>query len=192
MLPTREQAQALLAQAGRTNPGPWLDHSRLVARCAQTLAGACGLDREKAYVLGLLHDIGRDEGVYGLYHVWRGWSRMTALGYAEAARVCLTHSFQLQDLDSYMGKRDVTPQQLAQLEAALAAVEYDDYDKLIQLCDTLAGTRYLVLEQRMVDVALRHGLAPKTLDKWRATLALKAEFDARCGRNLYELLGVKP
>lgn len=192
MLPTRKEAQALLCAAGQTNPGPWTDHSRLVARCAQAIAGACGLDRERAYVLGLLHDIGRDEGVYDLYHVWRGWSRMNVLGYGEVARVCLTHSFQLQDVASYMGRHDVSAEQLAQLKTALAAVEYDDYDKLIQLCDTLAGTRYMVLEQRMVDVALRYGLAPKTLDKWRATLALKAAFDARCGKDLYELLGVKP
>ena len=40
------------------------DHSKTAAHCAEKIAAACGdLDPEKAYVLGLLHDIGRTFGV---------------------------------------------------------------------------------------------------------------------------------
>ena len=61
MLPTREEAKRLLQEGEYCNPGPWGNHSRIAGDCAQKIAQACGnLDSEKAYVLGLLHDIGRN------------------------------------------------------------------------------------------------------------------------------------
>ena len=62
MYPDRKTAEALLAEAEPHNPGPWGDHSRIAAHCAEAIARACGLDADKAYVLGLLHDIGRRYG----------------------------------------------------------------------------------------------------------------------------------
>ena len=59
MYPDRKAAEALLAEAEPHNLGPWGDHSRIAAHCAEAIARACGLDADKAYVLGLLHDIGR-------------------------------------------------------------------------------------------------------------------------------------
>lgn len=64
MYPTREEAIALLAEAEPHNPGPWGDHSRTAAHCAEKIAAAVGLDPDKAFVLGLLHDIGRRYGDY--------------------------------------------------------------------------------------------------------------------------------
>lgn len=61
MLLTRKQAEELLVEAEKCNPGPWGDHSRVAAHCAERIARACGdMDPDKAYILGLLHDIGRD------------------------------------------------------------------------------------------------------------------------------------
>ena len=85
--PDRETAEALLREAESRNPGPWGDHSRYVALCAETIAAACGMDSEKACVLGLLHDIGRREGVKHLGHVYDGFTYMNRLGYPDAARI---------------------------------------------------------------------------------------------------------
>lgn len=64
MLPTREKAEELLQEAEKCNPGPWGNHSRVVAHCAEKIALECDdLDSDKAYILGLLHDIGRKFGV---------------------------------------------------------------------------------------------------------------------------------
>ena len=41
MLPTREQAEALLREAELCNPGPWGNHSRVAAHCAEKIAMAC-------------------------------------------------------------------------------------------------------------------------------------------------------
>ena len=57
-MPTREYVEALLKDAEKCNPGPWGDHSRVAAHCAERIASACGdMDAEKAYILGLMHDI---------------------------------------------------------------------------------------------------------------------------------------
>ena len=104
MLPTRERAEALLEEAEACNPGPWGNHSRTAAHCAEKIAQACGnLDPDKAYILGLLHDIGRKFGVRHLGHVSDGYSYMMSLGYDEAARICLTHSFHSQSMEDYIG-----------------------------------------------------------------------------------------
>ena len=52
MYPTRHEAEELLKEAEQLNPGPWGDHSRTVAHCAQCIAAKCGLNSDKAYVVG--------------------------------------------------------------------------------------------------------------------------------------------
>lgn len=60
MLPTREEAMELVRDGLRSNPGPWGKHSLTAAHCAEKIATACGdMNPQKAYILGLLHDIGR-------------------------------------------------------------------------------------------------------------------------------------
>lgn len=57
------------------------------------IAIACGdMDAEKAYILGLLHDIGRKFGVKHLEHVYDGYAYMKSLGYDEVAR-CVFNIF---------------------------------------------------------------------------------------------------
>lgn len=64
MLPTREEALKLIRDGLLFNPGPWGKHCLTAAHCAEKIASACGdMDVEKAYILGLLHDIGRKFGV---------------------------------------------------------------------------------------------------------------------------------
>ena len=187
MYPTRQQAEALLMEALPHNPGPWGNHSRTVAHCAEKIASACGLDPDKAYVLGLLHDIGRRYGKRHLGHVSDGYSYMISLGYDEVARVCLSHSFNDQSLDDYVGNRDTSPEETALIEKTLGGMVYDEYDRLIQLCDSLAGAEgVLDIEERMEDVRRRYGSYPQ--NKWEINLALKRHFEELAGRNIYEIV----
>lgn len=67
MLPTIAEAHELLRHAGETNPGPWLDHSKVAAHAAHRIAVRYpGLEPDRAYVLGLLHDLGRGWGGPGV------------------------------------------------------------------------------------------------------------------------------
>lgn len=142
MIPAREEAERLLKEAESCNPGPWGNHSRVVAHCAEKIAGLCeGLDAGKAYVLGLLHDIGRRFGTRHLGHVSDGYTYMMSLGYDEAAKICLTHSFNNQSTEDYIGNFDTSDEELELINSTLAEVILDDYDRLIQLCDSLAGSQ---------------------------------------------------
>ena len=188
MLPTREEAENLLKEAENCNPGPWGNHSRVAAHCAEKIAGACeGMDAEKAYILGLLHDIGRKFGVRHMGHISDGYSYMTSLGYDEVARVCLTHSFHLQTVEDYIGRFDVTQEELELITTQLQKAQYDDYDRLIQLCDSMAGSEgVLLLEDRMGDIKRRYGSYPQR--KWDENFRLKAYFEEKAGGDIYEIV----
>ena len=185
MLPTREQAILLLQEAEKCNPGPWGNHSRVAAHCAEKIAQECeGLDAEKAYILGLLHDIGRKFGVRHLGHVSDGYSYMLSMGYDEVAQICLTHSFNNQSISEYIGKFDTTPEELKLIQEALKETDMDDYDRLIQLCDSLAGAEGVMdIEERMGDVKRRYGAYPQ--EKWNSNLAIKRYFEDKMGKNIY-------
>lgn len=184
-LPTREEAEHLLREAETCNPGPWGNHCRVAARCAECIAAAAGMDRERAYVLGLLHDIGRKFGVKHLGHVYDGWQYMTELGYPDAARICLTHSFCRPTLEVYIGQFDISHKQQQELQQRLTELEFDDYDRLIQLCDCLAGADGVMdMEARMADVKRRYGFYRQ--DKWDTNLWLKTYFEGKTGMDIYD------
>lgn len=184
--PDRQTAEALLAAAEAQNPGPWGDHSRMAARCAERIAGACGMDPERAYILGLLHDIGRAHGFSYFRHAADGYRDMLALGYPAAARVCLTHSFSDGDLNSYIGRFDVTHEEKEEMGRVLSAMVFDDYDRLIQLCDAVCMAEGVVpMVERMTDVKQRYGMYPQS--KWDGNLALQGYFEEKTGGSLAEL-----
>ncbi len=188
MIPTRTEAEKLLREAEQCNPGPWGNHSRIAAHCAEKIAGLCeGLDAEKAYVLGLLHDIGRKFGVRHLGHVSDGYTYMMSLGYDEAAKICLTHSFNNQSVKEYIGKSDTSDEEMELIQTTLTKTVFDDYDRLIQLCDSLAGSEgVLDIEERMGDVKKRYGCYPK--EKWDTNIRLKEYFEQKTGKDIYDVV----
>lgn len=141
MLPTREEALKLIRDGLLFNPGPWGKHCLTAAHCAEKIASACGdMDVEKAYILGLLHDIGRKFGV--------------------------------------------TDEELTIIKTELAKTIYDEYDRLIQLCDCLAGAEgVLDIENRMNDVKKRYGFYPQ--DKWNSNMNLKQYFEGKMNKDIY-------
>ncbi len=64
----------------------------------------------------------------------------------------------IHTIDEYIGKFDVTDEELTIIKTELAKTIYDEYDRLIQLCDCLAGAEgVLDIENRMNDVKKRYG-----------------------------------
>lgn len=188
MLPTREEAERLLLEAESCNPGPWGNHSRVAAHCAEAIAELCDdMDSEKAYILGLLHDIGRKFGVRHLGHVSDGYTYMMQLGYEEVAKICLTHSFNNQSTEEYIGKFDTADEELELINTTLASVVMDDYDRLIQLCDSMAGSEGpLKIEERMGDVKKRYGSYPQK--KWDSNIRLKEYFEKKTKKDIYDIV----
>ena len=183
--PSVEEAKAILAEAELCNPGPWGDHSRTAAHCAEKIALYSGLCPEKAYVLGLLHDIGRKFGKRHLGHVSDGYSYMMKLDYPDVARICLTHSFNEMKIEGYVGNFDTTEEETELIRTKLQEVVPDDYDMLIQLCDAISGSEGVMdIIERMSDVKRRYGDYDQ--GKWNKNLKLKEYFEKRMNRNLYE------
>ena len=194
-LPERALAQQMLEQAARLQPGGWVAHSQHAAQAAEAIAVQVAsqhpgrLDPESAYVMTLLHDIGRARGSKDMRHVIDGYRFLLAQGCPDAARICLTHSFPLQNIAAMGGTWDGTPEDLRFLDDYLQQVQYNDYDRLAQLCDALALPQGCVLiEKRMVEVALRRGINDDTLAKWRAFLDVQRYFEALMGCSVYQVL----
>jgi len=192
-IPSRPEAERLFQWAAKQNPEPWINHCRVVAQAAETIASKCGLNPHRAYISGLFHDIGYHaykNGKGRSNHIYIGYEFMLEKGYDTIAQICLSHSFSYQDIRAYSGSDlgQCSDKELAHINNFLTKTVFDDYDKLIQLCDCLRTAQSVViLEQRMVNVVMRHGFNEFTLKKWNATFAIKEYFDKKCGENIYNL-----
>jgi uncharacterized domain HDIG len=185
---TREEAHRLLEEAGSMNPGKWVDHSKIVASIAERLADKLGLDKEKAYIGGLLHDIGRRNGVTGNRHIIDGHTFLTNLGYEDIARYCITHSYFIKNIKYAYGKNDMTNEERDFVQNYLDSVEYDLYDKLVQIGDCMGLPEGITtLERRVMDVNLRYGIAEFTVEDWQSKFKLQSEIETLLGYSIYKV-----
>ena len=189
MLPTVEEAMYELKIAGELNPGPWVRHSENTGIAARNIAQKIpGMDAEKAYIVGLLHDIGRRVGIVDIpTHIYEGYKYCMDKGWDEAARICMTHS--------YIGMRnefDYEPEnekESAIKEYIMTCGDADDYDRLIQLCDALAvDYGFVILEKRFVDVTRRYGIMEGYIKGWEIAFEIKESFEERMGCSIYDVL----
>ena len=90
MLPTIDQAMQELKTAEGLNPGPWVKHCVNTGIAARNIAQKVpGMDADKAYKVGLLHDIGRRVGIVDIpTHVYEGYKYCMNNGWDEAAQIC--------------------------------------------------------------------------------------------------------
>jgi len=189
-IPTLSQTQQYLNEAEARNPGPWIAHSINVAKAAQQIAQRIpDLDPESAYILGCLHDIGRREGITAMRHVLDGYTFLADQGYKDAAQIALTHSFPCQTPKEGFGKWDCSDEEYAFVERYLQTVEYTAYDRLLQLCDAIALPEGIcLLEKRLVDVVLRHGVHDYVVPKWQKLIDIQHQFEEEIGSSIYHVL----
>lgn len=184
----RKDAEHLLEKAGEQNPGPWIAHSRNVAVLAEKIAAEAGMDVSRAYVFGLLHDIGRQYGPMQARHALEGYRFLMEQGHPEEARICMTHTFQYQNPEAVYDSWDCSEEELDWVRRYLSQITYDDYDRLIQLCDALSlADGYCIAEKKMVSSILKFGWKDTTEAKWKAILCLKDYFDNIINGDVYVL-----
>ncbi|HBF0015233.1 TPA: HDOD domain-containing protein [Clostridioides difficile] len=190
MYPNKEIAIEELEVAGKMNPGSWIKHSYNVANVAKLIAEQCeNLNSEKAFVCGLLHDIGRRTGISSVRHIIDGYDYVISKGWDEVARVCLTHSFPVKDIEADIGNKDISKEQYDFINHYLNNLEYNDYDKLIILCDALADANgFCILEKRFVDTTRRYGIYPFSVERWNKTYEYKEYFEKIINKSIYTLL----
>lgn len=188
MLPSVDEALEELKIAGEMNPGPWTKHSENVGIAARNIAEKiAGMDPEKAYIVGLLHDIGRRVGIVDIpTHIYEGYKYCTEKGWDEAARICMTHSYlMMQDEFDYEPERDIEKV----IKDYIMKCRADDYDKLIQLCDSIAvDYGFVILEKRFVDVTRRYGIMEGYIKGWEVAFSIKEYFEEKMGCSVYDVL----
>jgi hypothetical protein len=190
MVPSMDQADAYLDEAEQMNPGPWVQHCRNAGQAAYRFAGRIkGLDPQTAYALGCLHDIGRRAGKFDLLHILHGYHFMMDQGYPDVARICLTHSYLNQDVHRAENNWDGNPEQLDWVAETLSGYVYNDYDRLIQLCDAVSiDSGYWLIEKRLLDVGIRRGVTEYSPQRWQKVLEIQAYFEDKLGCSIYSLL----
>lgn len=188
MLPTKQEAEKELEMAEKLNPGPWVKHSINVGKAARYIAEKTKvLDPDKAYIVGVLHDIGRRVGIVNIpKHVYEGYHYCMEKGWDEAAKICMTHSYiAMQEEFDY----EPTTNEEKEIKAYIMNCEVDDYDLLIQLCDALATDYgFVILEKRFVDVVRRYGIMKKYIEGWEKTFQIKSHFEEMMGCSIYDVL----
>ncbi|MDP2181349.1 MAG: HDIG domain-containing protein [Actinomycetota bacterium] len=93
MVPSREEARALLARHG--GDAPWTQHCDAVANAAVAvgalLRDARAVDLDALWSVALLHDIGRYATHDPILHGVEGYNLMMSLGRPDVAFVCASH-----------------------------------------------------------------------------------------------------
>lgn len=124
-----------------------------------------------------------------MHHIISGYNFLKEKGFNKAARTCITHPFLIKEIQCYSGKWDCSESEIEFIKDYLRNIEYNEYDKLIQLCDAIAiPSGFCLVEKRMIDVALRYGINDLIIDKWRATMEIKQYFESKIGKSIYTVL----
>ena len=169
-------------------------HTIGIAEAAAKIAAYSGLDINKAYACGLLHDWGKiqKEKEAGIAHFIVGYQKMIQEGFDDVARICLTHSFpdnhfERDDYPAYSDK------DILFVKEYLQNIVYDDYDRLIQLCDMFfEGVSKVSCQKRLEGIRARYHLEKSQTEVLeRCAAENKAYFDKKCGQDIYKLLGIE-
>lgn len=171
-----------------------IHHELAVGNAAGRIAKALGMDEDKAKALGYIHDIGKVfcdhvKENRGLAHGIRGYEYMKSLGYDEEyARICILHTYLNNDIDCLSGDRTNRNGESFEFQYNYVTThQYNDYEKLINLCDLMCTDKILTVEKRMINLLIRHGIFETTHYHILETLKLKEYFDQKLGYNLYNL-----
>ncbi len=128
------------------NTSNYLAHSLEVARVSSNIANKMGLDSDKAFRMGLLHDYGR-KYEQNFKHVIIGFEKLYDLGYFEEAIGALTHSY--INGNTYAIFEPLNKEALeCDIYKFLKTYEYTDYDRILNLADLMASANG-VLEPRL-------------------------------------------
>ena len=181
----KEEALKLLNEEGSLAPdNRWISHSICVGDTASVIAEKLNLDKEKARVLGYIHDIGKRFGSFPL-HDLNGFNYIKELGYSdEYANICLTHSYLN---NGYLCTAGSLPEDIPFRTQFIKNHEYTIYEKIINLCDLMCTNVVNTVDKRLIDIILRRGVTESTQYHIKEVYKLKEYIDSLLGYNVYDL-----
>ncbi len=190
----QESLSSITETAPEQNQIEYIYHTTGVADSAYKIAQKCNLNPYKAYVLGLLHDYGKiqNEKVTGKAHFIVGYDKMIKEGFIDVAKICLSHSFPIKDF-LFSDYISYNIEDLTAAKTILSTQDYDDYDRLIQLCDMFFEGMYKVsYETRIEGICKRYNLKEEHVRSIKKGAIINKEyFDNLCGCNIYDLLNIR-
>ena len=144
---------------------------------------------DKAIAMGYIHDIGKREGPPFIGHIVKGYDYLIQLGYEEEiANVCLTHSYLNNDINCTAGgvpKTDAYGYDFRKkfIENHSCTI----YDNIIQLCDLFCTDKFMLLEERLIEIMVRRGVDSNTVYHIKEAIKLKQTIEEKMGCSLYSL-----
>lgn len=182
---TSKEALEMLEKAKKTTSHDgWIYHSICVGNCAERIAEALNLDKEKAKTLGYIHDIGKRTGEFR-NHVMNGYHYLKELGYDdEYCNICLTHSYLNND---YMCTAGGIPTDIPFRTEFVRNHEYTIYEKIINLLDLMCTSVVNTVDKRLIELIIRRGAYENTQYHVKEAYKLKQYFDDMLGYDLYDL-----
>lgn len=188
MILTKEKALEMLEQGEKLNPGRWIEHSKKVGEAAKRISKALNLDYEKAEILGYIHDIGKKFGE-SVHHVIKGYQYLKELGYDEEyCNICITHSYLNNDINCTAGGVPKTTSDGYEFRKEFVKNhKYTIYEKIISFCDLMCTDKFMIIEQRLIEIMKRRGVDTNTVYHITEVSKLKQELDNLLGFNLYSL-----
>lgn len=199
---TVKQAEILLnaGVGGKIMPQAKIRHSYAVARCARAIAEKCGLNGEKAYVLGLMHDIGYHMGPS--QHPIKGFLYLKDLGVdSEYANICITHSFLcgspnctaegLLVSDGEVRPNGIIPYNDENLKRFFLSFlnnhKYTDYEHIINVCDLMCTDKIIGLDARLGELIARKGEFVTTKNHCALAKRLTQDLEEKMGLTMEQL-----
>jgi 8-oxo-dGTP diphosphatase len=163
------------------------EEARVVAHTAEVAAmaraiGEDGGNPDYVEAAAWLHDIGRAV-THGDRHPLEGFRVVVAAGHPGYAPPCLSHYTK--------GAPEPEGPHYREMCEACDLETFDAAERAVALADALAaGPRRVTLDERYEDLARRYGPSPFFERNLAICRRLKADFEARTGKDLYAMLGI--
>ena len=187
-IPNKDKVIAYLEDGYNSNPSKWVLHLWIVGQTAKNMAKELGLDPDIAFACGALHDIGKAEKVEDAAHFFNGYKILRSDSYFFPARIALSHSFPIKNVDSYVGKWNIDANDKKLVEDFLLYNVYNDYDLLIQFLDGVIKTEYLSVEKRSEGVLKKHGKNPYFEKRKSRLYQLEDYFTKKLSKDIEEYM----
>lgn len=165
--------ESVRPNGARRNTSNWINHCLNVGVVCKNLGTSLNLDADKAFALGILHDVGRKKS-QKFDHTIKGFEYLVDLSYEDEAFACLTHSFvnggrcasneKAEEgfyLDNEGNPHFMDDAVKDDITVFLENYEYNDYDLILNIADLVAtSSNIATIEERLKDIATRREIDP--------------------------------
>lgn len=167
------------------------NHCLVVGTIAEKISNKIGLNDERSYIFGLLHDIGKFKP--NRFHGLTGYEIALENNDLELAQICITHSFINNRIEEFhFPDNEFKKTDIKRTKELFKSIKLNDYIYLIKLCDFMSIGDTLnssTIEDRLIDIITRYPMSQTEFDRLSKNVnKLKEYFEKKYDFDLYKLL----